>query len=83
MVSMKQRQVQDDDNLIWDCVEALSRSSPEMGDKTKVNKNANAPVTVVCTPSGGAQTVRLTVSPDCLQKLSDEKLLEKINRERN
>ncbi|HYG01256.1 MAG TPA: hypothetical protein VD927_02370 [Chryseosolibacter sp.] len=80
---MKQRQVQDENNLIWDCVEALSGLSPEMVDKTKRMESTDASVTVVCTPSGGAQTVRLAVSPDWLEKLPDEKFLEKIKRERN
>lgn len=75
---MKQREVQDQNNVKWVCVEALSGiadNSAEVADKIQ-DKNGNVPV--VCTPSGGAQTVRINVTSDWNEKLSDEQLLKEI-----
>lgn len=83
MVLMKQRQVQDDENIIWDCVEAYSGLSPEMADRSKASDKDAGEVTVVCTPSGGAQTVRLSLPPDWLEEITDETLLRTIKRERD
>lgn len=38
-------------------------------------------VEVVCTPSGGAQTVRLELPGDWENKLSDEDVLKEIERQ--
>jgi hypothetical protein len=75
---MKQREVQDQNNTKWVCVEALSGltdNSAEVADKIQ-DKNGKVPV--VCTPSGGAQTVRIKVSSNWHESLSDEDLLKEI-----
>jgi hypothetical protein len=77
---MKQREVLDKNNTKWVCVEALSGlsdNSAEVADKIQ-DKNGNVPV--VCTPSGGAQTVRINVSSDWNDSLSDEELLNQITK---
>lgn len=77
---MKQREIQDQNNTKWVCVEALSGlsdNSSEVAEKIQ-DKNGNVPV--VCTPSGGAQTVRINVSSDWDEKLSDEELLAAIGK---
>jgi hypothetical protein len=75
---MKQREVQDQNNTKWVCVEAMSGltdNSSEVADKIQ-DKNGNVPV--VCTPSGGAQTIRINVSSDWNNALSDEELMSEI-----
>jgi hypothetical protein len=77
---MKQREVQDQNNTKWVCVEALSGltdNSAEVSDKLQ-DKNGNVPV--VCTPSGGAQTVRINVNKDWSSSLSDEELIREITK---
>ena len=60
------REVQDPaDNTTWSCVPALAT-----GDDGKIP--------VVCTPSGGARSVRLELATDWREKLSDEDLLAAI-----
>jgi hypothetical protein len=75
---MKQREVQDGDNTKWVCVEALSGITETRKDIEAKTQDENGNVTVVCTPSGGAQTVRLQLSSDWTESISDEALLQEI-----
>jgi hypothetical protein len=75
---MKQREVQDSDNTRWVCVEALSAITESRKDIEEKIQDSNGNVTVVCTPSGGAQTVRLQLPPDWLENTPDAELLKKI-----
>lgn len=79
---MKQRQVQDKGNTIWDCVEAFSAISNGNMQKTAALSPDKGMVDVVCTPSGGAQSVRLRVAEDWLEKMTEEKLLAAIEEQR-
>jgi hypothetical protein len=77
---MKQREVQDQNKTNWVCVEALSGladNSAEVSEKIQ-DKNGNVPV--VCTPSGGAQTVRINLASNWNDTLSDQELLDRINK---
>lgn len=67
------RTVTDGDNLVWSCVQAYAGliSPPE-----------DEPVIVVCTPSGGAQSVRVELPADWTQEVSDTDLLAAIERAR-
>jgi hypothetical protein len=74
---MKQPEVQDQENTIWQCVQAstgIETSLTEQASQTEKGKT----VTVVCTPSGGAQTVRLNLAKDWLEKSTDQELLQGI-----
>ncbi|HEY0740578.1 MAG TPA: hypothetical protein VGD40_03915 [Chryseosolibacter sp.] len=75
---MKQREVQDQNNTRWVCVEALSGLSDNSSEVAEKIQDRNGKVPVVCTPSGGAQTVRIKVNPDWVEKLSDEELVSQI-----
>lgn len=77
---MKQREVQDQNNTRWVCVEALSGLSDNTSEVAEKIQDRNGKVPVVCTPSGGAQTVRIKVNPDWVQKLSDEELVKQITK---
>jgi hypothetical protein len=78
LVTMKQREVRDQKNTKWVCVEALSGLSDNSADVADKIQDKDGNVPVVCTPSGGAQTVRIKVSGDWSEKLSDEDLLNEI-----
>ena len=78
---MKQREVQDHDNTRWVCVEALSGLSDNSAEVADKIKDGQGNVPVICTPSGGAQTVRMSVDPNWSEALSDEEILKKIKHQ--
>ncbi|WP_299707824.1 hypothetical protein [uncultured Pontibacter sp.] len=76
---MTQREVTDSENTNWTCVQAYGNLSQENADKAaELTEETNGDVTVVCTPSGGAQTVRLQLPKDWMEALSDEDLVKQI-----
>ncbi len=76
---MTQREVTDKDNTTWTCVQAYGGLSEETADKAAELTEDNGKVTVVCTPGGGAQTVRLELSSNWQDETSDEELLQAIS----
>jgi len=80
---MQQREVTDQENTNWVCVQAFGGLSKEAAEEAadKV-ESADGKVPVVCTPSGGAQTVRLQLNRDWLKSLSDEQLRDAIGAAR-
>ena len=78
---MKQRTVQDHENTTWQCVQALSGLSGKSSEEVKERlEDEDGKIPVVCTPSGGAQTVRLQLDPDWEEKLSDDELISAIEK---
>lgn len=76
---MTPREVTDKDNTNWTCVQAYGSLSKENAEiASELTEDKNGEVTVVCTPSGGAQTVRLQLPKDWMEQLADEELLSKI-----
>ncbi|GGM19473.1 hypothetical protein GCM10009425_32960 [Pseudomonas asuensis] len=76
---MKQRTVQDEGNITWTCVEAFSGGSRKTAEAAKtLTKDAEGNVTVVCTPGGGEQSVRLSLPETWLEQTSDQALLDAI-----
>ena len=72
---MKQREITSQDNTTWTCVQAYAGvDSKTAAQATALTESKDGTVTVVCTPSGGAQTVRLELNKDWLDTLSDEEL---------
>jgi hypothetical protein len=81
-VPMKQREVQDADNTTWTCVQALSGLSEEAAaEAAEKIQSAEGTVPVVCTPSGGEQSVRLDLPSDW-EEMSDDALLRAIGEGR-
>ncbi|UOQ75517.1 hypothetical protein MUN84_12525 [Hymenobacter sp. 5516J-16] len=76
---MQQREVTDSHNTTWTCVQAYAgvetAATAEAVERSATNQGG---VTVVCTPRGGAQTVRLELASDWQQNLSDEELQQAI-----
>ncbi len=76
------REVTDNDSITWSCIQAfagLGNDSEKM-DAARVEGSADH-VHVVCTPSGGAQSVRLKLPMDWEEKLPDEALLDAIHQQ--
>lgn len=79
---MKQREVQDADNITWTCVQALSGLSGQAAaEAAEKIESAEGTVPVVCTPSGGEQSVRLDLPTDW-EEMSDADLLRAIDQGR-
>ena len=76
-----QREVMDEEKRTWTCVQAYAGLGMT-GPAAERAEATGEPVTVVCTPSGGAQTVRLSLAPDWSTAMSDDALLEAIMSER-
>jgi hypothetical protein len=83
---MDPREVTDAEGTRWTCVQAYAglgdigeaataRADGERADGEPVY---GEPVEVVCTPSGGAQTVRLELPADWREGTPDEALLDAI-----
>jgi hypothetical protein len=78
---MKQRSVTDQDNTTWTCVQAYAglNGETEASERAaEISSDEQGHVAVVCTPSGGAQSVRLALSPDWDEALPDRELLKAI-----
>ena len=65
------------DGVTWQCVQAFTGANNENDVR-----NANGKVTVVCTPSGGEQTVRLELDSNWIEKISDDSLTKMISDSR-
>lgn len=80
---MTQRQVQDDENTTWTCVQALSGLTGQAAEEAAERiESEEGTVPVVCTPNGGAQSVRLELARDWAEAMSDEALLNAISEAR-
>jgi hypothetical protein len=77
---MEQREVTTPDNTKWVCVQALSGSiNPEHTEKAaELAENEAGNVPVVCTPTGGAQSVRLQLPANWFKSVPDKELIKKI-----
>jgi hypothetical protein len=75
--------VQDAENTTWTCVQALSgltgQAAEEAAERIESEKGT---VPVICTPSGGEQSVRLELPRDWVDTMSDDDLLKAIKRRR-
>lgn len=76
---MRQREVQDDEDVRWTCAQALAgvASSVEAEAAAHVERG-DGTVPVVCTPSGGARTVRLELASGWERRMPDDELLAAI-----
>lgn len=75
---MKQREIIDRNNVKWTFVQAYSGTdgnvSKEIEEKSETGDGS---VPVVCTPSGGAQSVRIEL-PKYWEEMTDEQLLNAL-----
>lgn len=76
---MTQREVQDAENITWTCVQVFAGTSGEAAAQAAERvESADGKVPVVCTPSGGKQSVRLELDKGWAGQMSDEDLLAAI-----
>jgi hypothetical protein len=80
---MKQREVQDAEGTRWVCVQALAGVDGAAAEAAaeRVERDDGG-VPVVCTPSGGAETVRIALEAGWEETASDEALLAAIGNAR-
>lgn len=73
------RDVTDAAGIIWTCIQAFSGlgKDPEKMEAARVDGEPDA-FQVVCTPSGGAQSVRIEMPGGWEEQASDDQLLEAI-----
>ena len=74
------REVTDDEGIVWSCIQAFAGlgNDPEKAEAARVDGSSDR-VHVVCTPSGGAKSVRLDLPGDWDANLADEALLHAIH----
>jgi hypothetical protein len=77
-----EREIKDSDGITWTCIQAFSGLSDiaEAQDAAQV-KDEPDKYWVVCTPSGGAQSVRLKLKDKWQDNYSDEELLQEIKKQ--
>lgn len=79
---MTQRDVADADGLAWACVQAYAGLGEGAAAEAAAENADGETVTVVCTPTGTAQTVRLDLSADWETGLPDDDLVAAITAAR-
>jgi hypothetical protein len=74
------REVTDGEGIAWSCIQVFAGlgNDPEKAEAARVEGSMNR-VHVVCTPSGGAKSVRLELPDDWEESLSDEALLKAVH----
>jgi hypothetical protein len=73
------RDVKDPDGVTWTCIQAFAGlgKDSEKTEAARVDDSSNR-FHVVCTPSGGAKSVRVELPGNWEKSLSDEDLLRAI-----
>ncbi|MBM1169696.1 hypothetical protein [Microvirga arabica] len=73
------REVIDAEGITWTCIQAFAGlgNDPEKMDAARVDGARNK-VHIVCTPSGGAKSVRIELAADWETSLPDDDLLQAI-----
>ena len=78
-----EREVKDTDGITWTCVQAYTGLSDGVQDQDAAQvKGTDDTYWVVCTPSGGAKSVRLKLQGEWETSYSDEALLSEIEAQR-
>ncbi|WP_017733741.1 hypothetical protein [Nafulsella turpanensis] len=76
---MQQRELTDQNGTRWTCVQAYGGpGSEEAEEADRMATDKNNKVAVVCTPTGGAKSVRLRLEETWINDTSEEELLQKI-----
>jgi hypothetical protein len=76
------REVTDNENITWSCIEAYAGLSETSNDAAQAAQKGDTRI-VVCTPSGGARSVRLQLPADWENALDDQTLLQHIAQQQN
>ncbi len=77
-----QREITDSDGVTWTCIQAFAGLSDQVEHSEAAQvKGQEDTYWVVCTPSGGAQSVRLQLQGGWEQSYSNESLLKEIQKQ--
>ena len=77
------REVTGGDGIVWSCVEAYAGLSDEGGGEAAERAaSGDGKLVVVCTPSGGAKSVRLKLPAGWEQSFDDARLMREIESRR-
>lgn len=78
-----ERVINNAEGTTWTCIQAFTGLSDQAEHQEAAQvKGQEDSYWVVCTPNGGAQSVRLKLSGDWETAYSDEALLDEIQRSR-
>ena len=79
-----EREVTDANGITWTCVQAYAGLSDRVENRAaaQVNEQKNT-YRVVCTPSGGAKSVRMELQGEWETSYSDEELLREIEQQQH
>ena len=76
---MKQRELSDKNGTRWTCVQAYEGPGSEKAEDVEGQAtDQNNKVAVVCTPTGGAKSVRLRLKENWIEDIPEKELLQKI-----
>jgi hypothetical protein len=75
------REVTDPDGIAWSCIQAFAGLGNDPEKESAARVKGSDRLRVVCTPSGGAASVRLEL-PDGWDSMSDDALLRAIHSRR-
>jgi hypothetical protein len=75
------REITDKDSITWSCIQTFAGlgNDPEKTDAARVNGSDR--LRVLCTPSGGAASVRLELLDGWEAGMPDSDLLQKIRKQ--
>jgi hypothetical protein len=75
------REITDEDGITWSCIQAFAwlGNDPEKTDAARVEGSDH--LRVVCTPSGGAASVRLELPEGWDAGMPDDDLLQEIRKQ--
>ncbi|MDF5726395.1 MAG: hypothetical protein PUP91_39340 [Rhizonema sp. PD37] len=77
-----QREVKDANEITWTCIQAYAGlSNGEENKAAALVSEERDTYWVVCTPSGGAKSVRLELNNNWEESLNDKELLHKIQQQ--
>ena len=79
---MVPREVTGADGISWSCVEAYAGLSDGGGGEAAARAAGGDRLAVVCTPGGGAKSVRLELPAGWDESFDDEQLLREIESRR-
>ena len=76
---MEQREVKDQEGTTWTCVQAYAGLEDDAQEQaTEITEGEDQEAEVICTPDGGAQTVRLRLPKYWMEGIPEEELLKEI-----
>jgi hypothetical protein len=77
------REITDEDGITWSCIQAFAGLGNDPDKMHAARVPSSDRLRVVCTPSGGAGSVRLELPEDWEARMPDSDLLQVIQKRRD